>query len=79
MATNQQDLLTKKNLIETLIDLYRKPELNIHEHLLSAINVLIDENPSAIKQAKDMKEVNFKQILSQRIESIRDDPRHNVS
>ena len=40
-------------MIETLVDLYRTDESNIHEHILSAINMLIDENPTAIKQAKE--------------------------
>jgi len=55
--------------------MYSKPDVNIHEHLLSAITVLIDDNPLAIKQAKEMKNFNFKQILTQRIDIIRDDPR----
>lgn len=55
--------------------MYSKPDVNIHEHLLSAITVLIEENPAAIRQAKEMKSFNFKQILTQRIEIIRDDPR----
>jgi hypothetical protein len=57
--------------------MYRKPDANIHEHILSAISVLIDDNPTAIKQAKEMKEINFKQILTHRIEVIRDDPRYD--
>lgn len=69
------DQLTNRNLIKTLIDMYSFPDSNIHEHILSAINVLIDENPKAIKQAKEMKDLNFKQILSQRIELIGNDPR----
>jgi hsp70-interacting protein len=69
-----KDELTKKKLIETLIDMYRQPDSNIHEHVLSAINVMIDDNPVAIEQARQMKEINFKQILSQRIELIRNDP-----
>ena len=74
-----KDELTKKKLIETLIDMYRQPDLNIHEHVLSAINILIDDNPVAIEQARQMKEINFKQILSQRIELIRNDPPCDVS
>lgn len=62
-------------MIKTFIDMYSFPDSNIHEHILSAINVLIDDNPLAIKQAKEMRELNFKQILSQRIELIGDDPR----
>ena len=59
--------------------MYAVPDSNVHEHLLSAITVLIDDNPIAIKQAKEMKNYNFKQILTNRIESIRDDPRFNVT
>jgi hypothetical protein len=58
--------------------MYNKPDSNIHEHILSAINVLIDDNPESIKQAKEMKEINFKQILSERIALISSDPRHQV-
>ena len=58
--------------------MYNKPDSNIHEHILLAINVLIDDNPESIKQAKEMKEINFKQILSERIDLISSDPRHQV-
>lgn len=68
--------LTNKRIIETLVDMYNKPESNIHEHILSAINVLIDDNPTCIQQAKELKQLNFKQILSQRLENIKDDPRY---
>lgn len=71
-------LLTEKRLIETLIEMYRNPESNIHEHILSAINVLIEENPQAIKQAQEMKDVNFKKILTDRIQTIANDSRYNV-
>lgn len=70
--------LTQKRSIEVLIDLYRQPESSIHEHILSAINVLIDDNPLAIKQAKEMK-FNFKQILTERISHIQEDPSFEVS
>lgn len=69
--------LTEKRLIETLIGMYRDPNSNIHEHILSAINIIIDDNPNAIKQAKEMKEINFKEILTNRIQIINEDPRHN--
>lgn len=59
--------------------MYRQPDSNIHEHILSAINILIDDNPNAIKQAKEMKEVNFKQILTDRIRLINEDPRFDVN
>ena len=65
--------------METLIHMYNKPDSNIHEHILSAINVLIDDNPEAIKQAKEMKNINFKQILTERIAAISSDPRHEVN
>lgn len=55
--------------------MYSQPDSNVHEHLLSAITVLIDDNPVAIRQAKEMKNFNFKQILTQRIDTINDDPR----
>lgn len=74
---NIKNALTKKNLIQTLIEMYRQPESNIHEHILSAISVLIDDNPTAVRQAKDMKEINFKQILTQRIQMIADQPPHD--
>jgi len=67
--------LTNKHLIETLVEMYSQLDSNVHEHLLSAITVLIDDNPAAIQQAKGMKNFNFKQILTQRINMIRDDPR----
>lgn len=69
--------LTNKKMVGTLIDMYRKPETLIHEHILSAISVLIDDNPVAIEQAKEMKEINFKQILTNRIEAIQGEPRHD--
>ena len=69
---------TNKKLIETLIHMYNRPDSNIHEHILSAINVLIDDNPESIKQAKEMKQINFKEILSERIATISSDPRHEV-
>lgn len=68
--------LTSKHLIETLVEMYSRPDSNIHEHLLSAITVLIDDNPNAIRQAKEMKNFNFKQILTHRINTIQDDPRY---
>ena len=71
--------LTKKHLIEALIRMYNKPDSNIHEHILSAISVLIDDNPECIKQAKEMKEINFKQLLTDRIATIASDPRHEVT
>jgi hypothetical protein len=58
--------------------MYNKPDSNINEHILSAINVLIDDNPESIRQAKEMKEINFKQILSERIALISSDPSHQV-
>jgi hypothetical protein len=70
-----KEQLTNKKLIETLIEMYRKSDTNIHEQILSAISPLIDENPEAIRQAKEMPGINFKQILTQRIEATRDDPR----
>ena len=42
--------------------MYSQLDSNVHEHLLSAITVLIDDNPAAIQQAKGMKNFNFKQI-----------------
>lgn len=59
--------------------MYSQLDSNVHEHLLSAITVLIDDNPAAIQQAKGMKNFNFKQILTQRINMIRDDPRFDVN
>jgi hypothetical protein len=43
--------------------MYSKPDVNIHEHLLSAITVLIDDNPLAIKQAKEMKNFNVEVFI----------------
>ena len=74
----QKAQLTNKRLVETLINMYNRPESNIHEHILSAINVLIDDNPESLKQAKEMNQINFKQILSERIALINSDPRHEV-
>lgn len=70
-----KDQLTDKKLVEDLIELYRKPESTIQEQVLSAINVLVDENPKAVKQAIEMKDVDFKTILRNRIEATSDDPR----
>lgn len=70
-----KDQLTDKKLVENLIELYRQPESTIHEQVLSAINVLVDENPKAVKQAIEMKDVDFKTILRNRIEATSDDPR----
>ena len=61
-----------------LVGMYSQPDSNIHEHILSAINVLIEENPAALKQAKCMKNIEMKQILKNRLEIIRDDPRYLV-
>lgn len=55
--------------------MYKKPDSEIHEHILSAINILIENNPAAIKQAKEMKDINFKQIITDRLQIINDDPR----
>ncbi len=64
-----------------MIDLYRKQDHNIHEHVLSAINVLIDDNPEAINQAAKKKdfsqEINFKQILNERLEQTKGDSRYD--
>lgn len=65
-------------LIEKLINIYSQTQLNIHEHVLSAITSLIDNNPSAIKQAKNMN-LNFKNIISQRIQIVQDDPSQLVN
>ena len=54
--------------------MYSFSDSNIHQHIISAINVIIDDNPNAIKQAKEMKDLNFKQILAKRIELIQNDP-----
>lgn len=69
-------ILTEKCLLQHLVQMYSNPNCTIHEHVLSAINVLIDENPAAIKQAKNMKDLNLKVILKNRLEIIRDDPRY---
>ena len=74
----QKAQLTNKRLVETLINMYNRSESNIHEHILSAINVLIDDNPESLKQAREMKQINFKQILCERIALISSDPRHEV-
>ena len=74
-------MLTNKRLIETLIDMYRQEESNIHEHVLSAISVLIDDNPLAIQQAKQLMSndvITFKQMLTNRVVRIADDPRYDV-
>ena len=71
--------LTDKKLLELLVQMYSQPDSNIHEHILAAINILIDENPAAIKQAKNLKNIDMKQILKNRLEIIRDDPRFLVS
>jgi len=67
--------LTKKRLIENLIDMYNDTDSNIHEHVLSAINTLIDDNPDSVKQAIEMKQINFKELLQRRISIISNDPR----
>lgn len=72
-----KNALTQKKLIFNLIDIYQQNNHEIHEHILSAINVLIDDNPEAIRQAKELN-VNFKQMLSDRLEAIAGDPRHDV-
>lgn len=69
-------VLTEKRLLESLVDMYSNPDSTIHEHILSAINVLIEDNPAAISQAKNMTNLNLKQILKDRLEIIRDDPRY---
>lgn len=72
-------LLTEKRLLERLVDMYSNPDSTIHEHILSAINVLIEDNPTAISQAKNMTNLDLKQIIKDRLEIIRDDPRYLVS
>jgi len=64
---------TKKQVLAKLIDMYRQNEHNIHEHVLSAITTLIDDNPEAIRQAKEM-HLDFKAILTQRLVQIENDP-----
>ena len=73
------ELFTQKHFLEHLVKLYSQEETNIHEHVLSAISVLIDNNPEAISQAKLMSNLNLKKTLSDRLEVIRDDPRYLVS
>jgi len=68
--------LTKKHLLEKLIEMYSQVESNTHEYALSAINVLIDENPEAINQAKNMTSFNLKQILKDRLDVINTDPQY---
>ena len=73
------ELFTQKHLLEHLVKLYSQAEINIHEHVLSAISVLIDNNPEALNQAKSMSNLNLKKTLLDRLEVIRDDPRYLVS
>lgn len=68
-------ILTEKRLLEKLVEMYSKLDSNVHEHVLSAINVLIEDNPTAISQAKNMRNLNLKEILKNRIELIDNDPR----
>ncbi|CAF0785493.1 unnamed protein product [Brachionus calyciflorus] len=70
-----KNALTERKLIKNLVNLYQENDHDIHEHILSAINILIDNNPKAIQQAKEM-EVNFKHILNNRIQLIKGDERH---
>lgn len=70
--------LTQKKLINSLIDIYRQDNHDTHEHILSAINVLIDDNPEAVRQAKQLENVDFKHLLSERLRITENDPRHNV-
>lgn len=70
--------LTEKKLISSLIDIYRQDNHDVHEHILSAINVLIDDNPEAVKQAKQLENIDFKQLLTDRLRIAANDPRHNV-
>ena len=44
----------------------------MHEYVLSAITSLIDNNPVAIKQAKNMN-LNFKNMITQRLQIINND------
>ena len=69
-------VLTEKRLLERLVEMYSRPESTNHEHILSAINVLIEDNPTAINQAKNMTNLNLKQILHDRLDMIREDPRY---
>lgn len=68
-----KDEFTKLFLIDTLISMYRLTQLNIHEYVLAAIIALIENNPNAIKQAKEMN-LDFKNIISQRLSIIENDP-----
>ena len=69
-------VLTEKRLLERLVEMYSRPESTNHEHILSAINVLIEDNPTAINQAKNMTNLNLKQILHDRLDMISEDPRY---
>ena len=60
-----------------MINIYSQTQLNVHEYVLSAITSLIDNNPVAIKQAKNMN-LNFKNMITQRIQIIENDPSHLV-
>jgi hypothetical protein len=53
--------------------MYNTTEYNIHEHILAAIIALIDNNPKAIKQAKQMN-LDFKNIISRRLSVVENDP-----
>jgi len=68
--------LSNRGLMQTLIEMYLRNDSTIHERLLSAIYILIDDNPIAIRQAQEMKNINFKQVLQLRIHSLGDDPRY---
>lgn len=74
-----KSMVTEKRLIETLIDFYRHSDQSNHEHVLSCINVLVEENPDAVAQALEMKHIDFKKTLIDRMNAISDDPSHNVS
>ncbi|RNA05940.1 Hsp70-binding 1 [Brachionus plicatilis] len=72
-----KNALTQKRLISDLIHIYKQDDHQIHEHILSAINVLIDDNPEAIKQAKELENIDFKKLLKDRLRAIEQDPRHD--
>ena len=63
--------------MQTLIDLYRETDSNCHEHLISTINVLIENNPKAVQQAKEMKDIDFKDVITKRLDAIQNDQRFN--
>ena len=58
--------------MQSLIDLNRETDSNFHEHLISTINVLIENIPKTVQQAKQMRDIYIKDVITKRLDGIQE-------